>query len=206
MNPFLVWAMICLSVAVLLFFSEMFIPSGGVIGFLAAASLVAGIVLLFKVDTTLGLVGALVSVMSVPFFVMMALRLWPSTPIARMMMLKSEPTTSLAEMGIAGAGNAAESHKLIGATGVAITDLRPVGTCMINGQRTECLAESEMIRSGSKVVVTWSEGMTIKVKLTEPAKVPVKTESSEKSDEQGPDQATDQEKGQATGQSPEQPS
>jgi membrane-bound ClpP family serine protease len=184
MNPFLVWAMICLSVAVLLFFSEMFIPSGGVIGFLAAASLVAGIVLLFKVDTTLGLVGALVSVMSVPFFVMMALRLWPSTPIARMMMLKSEPTTSLAEMGIAGADKAAESRKLVGATGVAITDLRPVGTCVINSQRTECLAESEMIRAGTKVVVTWAEGMTIKVKPTETVADFVKDEGAQKLPEQ----------------------
>jgi membrane-bound serine protease (ClpP class) len=166
MNPLLIWAMICLSVAVLLFFSEIFIPSGGIIGFAAAASLVAGIVLLFQVDTTLGLVGALVSVTSVPFFFMLALRLWPSTPIARMLMLKSEPTTVLGEMGIAGADKAAASRKLIGARGVAITDLRLVGTCMIEGQRTECLAESEMIHAGTHVVVTWADGMTIKVKAT----------------------------------------
>ena len=50
------WGIVLLGVALALFFVEVFIPSGGLIGIVAGVAAVFGIVLLFRVDTTLGLV------------------------------------------------------------------------------------------------------------------------------------------------------
>ena len=72
-EPLIIWAVLLLGVAVVLFFVEVFLPSHGLISLVAAVSLVAGIVLLFKVDTTLGLAGALLAIVCVPIFVVMAM-------------------------------------------------------------------------------------------------------------------------------------
>lgn len=163
-NDYVIWAIVFLAVAAALFVIEVFVPSGGLLGFFAATSLVAGLVLLFKVDTTLGLLGALVTVISVPFFLAMAIRIWPNTPIARLLTLKNEPRPGLGEHGVAGVSTDGATNALQGQRGKSLTDLRPVGTCLINGQRVECLAETGMIRSGKTVEVIWVDGMTVKVK------------------------------------------
>ncbi len=163
---YVVWAVTCLVIAVVLFFLELFVPSGGLIGLGAGTSLVAGIVLLFRFNTKVGLVSAIVALGSLPFVFMLALKVWPHTPIARMLLLKNRPgggpeTTE-------GSGGA-EPALCVGLRGKALTDLRPVGTCLIEGRRLECLAESGMIRAGSPVCVVSVDGMHTKVRREEEA-------------------------------------
>src|SRR6185369_8076676 len=143
-----------LGIAVVLFFLELFLPSGGLLGLLAAAALIAGIVLLFMKNTTWGLVGALVTVVALPFVLGLALKLWPNTPIARWMTLRGDA----GEDG-GGAATAAGAAALVGRTGKAMTDLRPIGTVVLEGQRVECLAEAGIIRAGATVKVIAADGM-----------------------------------------------
>lgn len=158
------WAILLLAIAVVLFFAEMFIPSGGLIGLFAAAAAVAGVVLLFKVDTTIGLIGALVCVAGLPFLFMVALKIWPNTPIARMLTLRNPPRADGAEAGDTPVRDPHAPDPLIGVQGKALTDLRPVGACLIDGRRTECLAETGVIRAGTAVRVVAVDGTQIKVK------------------------------------------
>ena len=161
-EKYLIWAIICLAAALLLFAIEIFIPSGGVIGFASAIALIAGIVMLFKVNTTLGLIGIVLSLIAIPLLIMLAIRIWPSTPFAQFLTLKNskppidpnKPDEIVDD----------DLQKLVGKTGKAMTDLRPVGTCIIDGKRHECLAESGVIESGSEVEVTTADGMQIKVR------------------------------------------
>lgn len=161
---YVVWAVTCLVIAVVLFFLELFVPSGGLIGLAAGASLVTGIVLLFRFNTKVGLVSAIVALGSLPFVFMLALKVWPHTPIARMLLLKNRPAGGSEATG--GSGGA-EPALRVGLRGKALTDLRPVGTCLIEGRRLECLAESGMIRAGSPVCVVSVDGMHIKVRREE---------------------------------------
>ena len=164
MNEPVLWAVICFGIAVVLLLLELFIPSGGLLGLGAGAAMVVGIVLLFKVDHMVGLIGAVVTVILLPIVMGLMLKVWPETPIARMLMLHSpgqrddgdedEPVPSAAE----------RDRHLVGAVGVALTDLHPVGTCQINGQRTECLAEGGIIRRGAQIKVVAADGMQIKVR------------------------------------------
>ncbi len=161
---YVVWAVTCLVIAVVLFFLELFVPSGGLIGLAAGASLVTGIVLLFRFNTKVGLVSAIVALGSLPFVFMLALRVWPHTPIARMLLLKNRPAGGSETT--EGSGGA-EPALRVGLRGKALTDLRPVGTCLIEGRRLECLAESGMIRAGSPVCVVSVDGMHTKVRREE---------------------------------------
>ncbi|MCX5661221.1 MAG: hypothetical protein NTW19_16160 [Planctomycetota bacterium] len=161
-NPVL-WSMICLGAAALLFFVEILIPSGGLLGVLAAAAAIAGIVLLFQVNTFVGLIGAIIGVSGLPFLVLFSLRIWPDTPIARMLTLKNpEPAPDSA------AGDPlALSDVAVGDEGKAISDLRPVGICVIGKHRLDCLAEGGIIRAGAAVRVVAVDGMQIKVRQVE---------------------------------------
>lgn len=157
-----IWAIVLIATAFLLIFAEVLVPSGGVLGFLAAGSLIGGIVLLFQVDTTLGLVGAIVTLIATPFVMGYALKIWPNTPIGRRLILQgktrdtNEPKTA-----------STEQKDLTGATGKALTDLRPIGTCMIDGQRIDCLADEGVIEAGQGVRVIGNDGMQVKVCVDE---------------------------------------
>lgn len=165
-NAYLIWAIIFLGVALLLFFCEVFIPSAGIIGIAAATCLVIGIVLLFKVDTTVGLVGALISILCLPLLFFVAVTLWPNTPIGKMLTLSHQ---GRAEQSLDPTGRlaVATDRPIVGTTGTALTDLRPVGTCLIEHQRVECLADAGVIRSGTAIKVVLNDGMQVKVRAEE---------------------------------------
>ena len=152
------WGIILLGIALALFFIEVIVPSGGIIGFLSAVSMIAGIVMLFKFDTTVGLIGAIISLIAVPFLFAFAIKLWPNTPIARMLMLKNPPRQDTQT------DSGSTPDQLVGKKGEAMTDLRPIGTCLIDGQRKQCLAVSGLIRSGRPIRVVSADGMEIKVR------------------------------------------
>lgn len=162
-NP-LVWAVLLLAIALALLFAELFVPSGGVISFFAACSLILGIVMLFKVDTKLGLVGAIVVLLATPFLFAAAIKIWPNTPIARLLLLKNVSSRGLQDQGVAGHDATEIAQAMVGQTGKALTDLRPVGTCLIGGQRTECLGDGSLILAGTPVRVISADGMHVKVK------------------------------------------
>lgn len=163
MDDPILWAIVCFSIAIVLFIIELFVPSGGLLGMLSGVALIAGIVLLFQVNKTIGLIGALVTVLLTPVVIALLLRVWPDTPIARMLTLQSPgQDTDDEDEPVPTAGQ--RDRRLIGATGTAITDLHPVGTCLIEGRRTECLADGPMIQRGAKVKVVAADGMQIKVR------------------------------------------
>jgi len=163
-NAHLNWAILLIAIALVLFFIEFFVPSGGIIAVCSFICLGVGVFFLFKVDETVGMIGAIITVGSLPFLMALGLKLLPNTPFYRMMLLKTEPRPGLGEYGIAGAQDKDKFQALIGKTGQALTDLRPVGKCIIDGVREDCYAASGTIKAGAKVRVVAADGMQIKVK------------------------------------------
>ena len=160
-----VWAIVFIGMALALFLAELFVPSGGIIGIASALCLIAGIVFLFWFDTKIGLIGAIVSVIATPFAFAGALWVWPSTPIGRALTLgggvdqedsnldgQAPPGIATHEAGIA-----------IGTEGRTLTELRPVGTCLLDGKRLECLSTTGVIDADVRVKVVSADGMQIKV-------------------------------------------
>jgi membrane-bound serine protease (ClpP class) len=58
--------------------------------------------------------------------------------------------------------------KFAGAEGTALTALRPVGTALLNGERADVVAESEMIDKDAAIRVVKIEGNRIVVRQTAP--------------------------------------
>lgn len=160
MDAVIYWAMLFLAMAIILFVLEVLVPSGGLLGILSAASLIVGVVMLFRINTALGMAGAIVSLIAVPIALMLAVKLWPHTPIFRLLVLNESQARGVSD----GAAPAGPHAGLLGREGVAATDLRPSGVCVIDGRRIDALADGPMIDAGRPVKVVHVEGMAVKVR------------------------------------------
>jgi membrane-bound ClpP family serine protease len=159
----LFWGLALLGVALLLVVIEVFIPSGGLIGLGSAAAALAGIIMLFRYNTTWGLIGLLAVVVLGPAALGFALKVWPSTPLGRRML--GEKTPEERELERAKAQKERDRvNALIGAEGIAMTDLKPIGVVIIDGERVDALSDSGFIRSGTRVRVTVIESNQVKVR------------------------------------------
>lgn len=161
-----VWAVILIGMAAALFIAEMFVPSGGILGACSLLCLIGGVVMLFRIDDTIGLIGAIVSLIAIPFAFMGALWVWPSTPIGRALTLGGAEDQE--ESAYDGQDRPMDhTHRggiPVGTVGKTLTELRPVGLCLLAGKRQECLSESGVIEPGVRVKVVSSDGMQVKVR------------------------------------------
>jgi membrane-bound ClpP family serine protease len=164
-SALVIWALALIGLAVMLFLIEVFIPSGGLLGIASAISVVAGIIMLFWHNQVLGMIGAIVTLLALPFVFGFALKVWPDTPFGRLLTLHAPP--SRPEPGEAdqpSKGAAASAGVAVGQRGRAVTEMRPVGTCVFDGRREECLASGGLIEPDTPVQVVAVDGRQIKVR------------------------------------------
>ncbi len=163
MSDPLLWGSLLIGLALVLYLLEVFVP-GGVLGFVATLSLVAGIIFMFWYDVTTGLVTTVVVLCLAPVALGLALKYLPHTPVGRLLTLEGRVTRGETTPEVERAGGA---DRLVGARGAAVTELRPVGTCDFDGERVECLAEAGIIERGSTVEVVAVRGREVKVRAVD---------------------------------------
>jgi membrane-bound ClpP family serine protease len=163
MDTMLVWGLGLLGLSVIFLIGEAFLPSAGILGVSAVVAAIAGVVCLFRYDTTWGLSGTLGLVVLGPIAVYGLLKLWPHTPIGRRVI--GAPTEEeLERVHQEEASQRAARAALIGLEGQTLTDLRPVGLASIRGERMEVLSETGFVPTGTRVRVTHADLRLIKVR------------------------------------------
>ncbi len=163
-EAFLLWGFGLFGLAFILFLVELFLPTGGVIGVMVGVAAIAGVVSCFRASMTWGVSSLLFLIVISPIAFAFALKVWPNTPIGRRLIL-GDASDDLDEEAPPPTDASDELRQaLVGATGVAMSDLRPVGTVRIEGERVEALAEGGMIDAGQDVRITAVEGNRIRVR------------------------------------------
>lgn len=161
-EPRLWWGVGLFAAALAIAFLELFIPSAGILALLSGALAVAGVVAFWTVSPLWGILSLLALLILVPLLVAFFLRIYPDTPIGRRMILSSDddapPEPPSAH---------APAASLVGLTGEAITELRPVGMIRVDGQRLEALSEQGVVETGARVRITAVEGTRIRVRRVE---------------------------------------
>lgn len=170
-DKFLMFGLILMGVSLVLLFLELFIPSGGLISILAAVAAIGSVVAFYKYDSTWGMVATGAYIVLGPIVAVFGFRWWINSPLGRRMILGgNEPGVadldddSPMSEAHARQERLAQLRQLIGAQGVTVTSLRPVGIVKINGQRIDALAESGVIDAGQPVTVTDVYDNQIKVR------------------------------------------
>ena len=139
---------------------ELFIPSHGILTVIAIICLVYGIVNCFLVNQWLGFIVAIATIAALPIFIVYMVRIWPDTWIGKRIAIRqaqrATPGGSIPDVN--------KLDKLIGQSGKALTDLRPVGAVMFGADRVDCVAETGQIEKGDKVTVIRVEGVRVVVR------------------------------------------
>jgi membrane-bound ClpP family serine protease len=157
------WGVALLILMFGLFFVELLLPTGGLLGIAGLLAGVAGVVCLFRYDTAWGFSGLLAMLVLVPAFTAFAFKIWPHTPMGRRII--GTPTEEQAEAKLLEEKKERDRiAALVGKEGLVLTALRPVGAIEIDGVRHDALAETTFVNPGRRVRVVYADGSQIKVR------------------------------------------
>ncbi len=167
-EPMLIWAFGLLLGAFVILVLELFVPSGGVLGLLSGALSIASVVCFWRVSPAWGLTSLAGLLILAPLAFAFFVKVWPDTPMGRKMIL-AEDDRDIERRALEETEERTRGDSLVGVQGKAVTDLRPVGVVLLDGERVEALAEGMWIEAGQIVRVTHVEGSRIKVRAIESA-------------------------------------
>jgi membrane-bound ClpP family serine protease len=143
MSNELIWPSLCMAIGLILLIAEVFVPSGGLIGLLAAGLLVVSLYLAFSHSTWTGVEFLFALGCLLPLTLVLAVNLWPRTPMARWIFLKPpEPEDFRPDV------EKQPLEHLIGQFGRSLTPLRPSGVVDFEGHRHDGLSEEGLIPAG----------------------------------------------------------
>lgn len=162
MDWWLVFAVFLYLACAALIVAEVFVPSGGLISILSLACLIGGVVIFFQHSPAAGWVGIILAVVMIPSVLIIAYKVFPTTRFGKSVTLAPPQR----EQGDA-VPDTDELKKLLGASGVVLTPLRPVGMCDFSGRRVECVAESGYVGKGMKVKVISVQSTQLTVRMIE---------------------------------------
>ncbi len=157
-----VWVVVLLVVGLSVMVLEVFLPSGGILGFLSLTAIVAAVATAFlDLGATAGLVTLAVATVVVPLVLALAFRLFPDTPLGRRVL---PPPPEPFDVAPAAARRRA-LEQLVGRTGRAVSEMLPWGVVELDGLRFEALSESGPIDRGAAVEAVGVQGRDLVVAL-----------------------------------------
>ena len=144
------WALILLLAGLCAVALELFVPSAGIIGIIAATLILSGIVVGFMDGLTTGALMLLIAVIALPVLLTMMFKVWPHTPLGKRILLKDLKSEDVLPK---------KSHykkrndSLVGKLGIARTKMLPSGIVVIDGEKFDAISEGFAIDQGDTVKI-----------------------------------------------------
>lgn len=160
MGWWLVLAILLFLACAALLIAEVFVPSGGILSILSMGCLIGGLVIFFKHNTTMGIVGITIALLMIPAVLITAYKFLPNSRFGKKVFLtppKRAKGDAIPDMG--------QLKDMLGAVGLVITPLRPVGMADFDGSRVECVSESGFVENEKNVKVIKVEGTQLTVRV-----------------------------------------
>ena len=161
--PMHYWSMICLAAAFLFLVLEVFVPSAGVFGLIAALLIIASIVAGFWYHLAFGAGVLLVIVIAAPFLIAFAVKIWPHTPIGKRILIGDRSEDAVLPKG----SHYTKISNQAGRTGVAKTKMYPSGIVLIDGEPFDAVSTGFPIDQGEPVRVVSVQGNRLQVQKIE---------------------------------------
>ncbi len=147
-------SLLLLSAGILVIVVEMFIPSAGVLGIVAATLLISGVVVAFMHSLFFGLGVLSGTSLAMPLLFWLLVKVWPLTPLGKAILMNDTNENVLPE---------SDLDKMIGQVGIAKTKMLPSGTVVIDGSRHDAVSDGFAISPDDVVKVTAVRGNRIYV-------------------------------------------
>lgn len=157
------WAILLLVIGLALAIIEVFVPSGGLIGFLSFAALVAAVLVAFMENSLTGLVILAVSILGLPIVIALGLKWWPYTPIGKRVLLSAPEGDEV----LPDDPRRRALKSLVGKVGRARSKMLPSGAVTIDGQTIDAVSEGQPIDPGQPIQVVAVHGVEVIVRLVD---------------------------------------
>ncbi|MDD4270987.1 MAG: NfeD family protein [Thermoguttaceae bacterium] len=154
------WAIVLIILGIGLAVLELFVPSGGVLGFLSLASIAAGMVAGFMAGPVIGLVILIAVMIVLPGGLALAVKWWPQTPIGRRILLRVARGDDV----LPDNPYRRSLREMVGKVGVAKSKMLPSGAILIDGRTVDAYSEGVPIDPGQRVVVLAVQGTRVLVR------------------------------------------
>lgn len=158
------WAILLLLFGLGIAMLEVFVPSGGILGFVAVCSILTAIVVGFMDGRPwFGFTILMTAVIGLPVAVTAAFKWWPWTPLGRRMLLgpRSDEDVLHSTPRKKGLG------ELVGQVGVAKSEMLPSGAIRIDGRTIDAVTEGMPVELGQQVRVMEVHGNRVVVRPVE---------------------------------------
>ena len=160
MSP-LFWVTTLLFVGLFVMVLEVFIPSGGLLGFVSIAAIVAAIATAFaEQGIGPGFLVLAITAVAVPATLAMAFHLFPSTPLGRRIMPSPPEPQDL----VPDQKQRERLREFVGSQGRVVTDLVPWGQVEVSNERIEAVSRAGPISSETIIEVVGTEGRAVVVR------------------------------------------
>lgn len=143
--------------------ADLFLPSYGILSLASLGVLGYALYLTYQIGPTAGLIATVALAAVVPTLLILTVKVWHRTPIGRRI---SPPNPVLGEKDRL---PVSDLERLIGTTGRAVTMMRPVGMCLFEGRRIECVSEQGVINTGTAVEAIRLADRTVVVRVVSAA-------------------------------------
>jgi membrane-bound ClpP family serine protease len=168
MDP-LAWSVLLLLLGLTLMFLEVFVPSGGVLGFVSVLAIVASIALAFyHRGLEIGFLFLAVATVAVPTVLVLAFRWWPLTPMGKRLLLDLPSGKDV----LPDSPQRRRLRDLVGKVGVAKTLMLPSGAVTVDGITVDAISEGMPIEAGQRVKVIEVHGNRVLVRPSDEAPQP----------------------------------
>lgn len=135
--------------AILIFFVDLFIPTGGVLIGVTGVLALGAIVLAFMHSVSTGLWMIIGTFLAIPLMFWAFIELWPKTPVGKRLIVSPEKADDF----VWSDAKNADPKTLIGAVGIVVDELLPSGFVKIHNRKYEAITETGPIDSGKPVKV-----------------------------------------------------
>jgi membrane-bound ClpP family serine protease len=159
--PPVFWSALLLLIGLGLVMVEIFVPSGGILGFLSFTSILAAIILAFyHSGPLLGVAFLVVACLAVPVALGVAFRFLPQTPIGRRLL----PTIPTTEEVMPDSDQRRRLRELVGRVGRAKSKMRLSGSVLVDGHTIDAVSDGMPIEPDQAVRVIEVRGNLVVVR------------------------------------------
>jgi membrane-bound ClpP family serine protease len=155
------WVALLLVIGLAVMMLEVFIPSGGILGFVSVAALLAAVGTAFlQIGVVAGMTVLAITVLAVPTVLSLAFRWFPETSLGRRVLPPPpDPIDVLPD-----ATRRRQLREFVGRGGRAVDELLPWGAVEIGDAIVEAMSESGPIPPGTGIEVVGVQGMALVVR------------------------------------------
>ncbi len=156
-----IWVAVLLLVGLAVMMLEVFIPSGGILGFVSVAAILTAVGTAFlELGVIPGMTVLAITVLAIPTVLSLAFRWFPETPLGRRVLPPPPDPSDV----LPGATRRRQLREFVGRGGHAVGELLPWGTVEIGDLVVEAMSESGPISAGTAVEVVGVQGMSLVVR------------------------------------------